>query len=366
MEVLIDFAAPADDAGIRGLVRRQAMPGRIRLALPREPDFSMGCAVTGDDHRIVVARSVDDGEIVGVACRSTRHVFLNGRECRVGYLGHLRVDDRFRGRWLVARGFSLLQQIDRADPVPVYLASIVDGNDEATGVLVDRRRRSFPRFHELARYRTLALPARRSKPALAGREEIVPGSIDQIPDVVRFLRVEGVRRQLFCVWTEEALTRLDAFGLRIEDIRIARRNAAIVGVMALWDQSAYKQAVVRGYSGWLKVLAPLANVGSRMAGTIVPRIGDQIRSAYASLICIAHDDAAVFGRLLREVFNLASARRFDYLLVGLDSWDPLLRIAREYRHFSYPSRLYLATWANGGLPDAKLDDRPAYVDIATL
>jgi len=87
MELTVDFAAPADDAGIRGLLRRQAMPGRISLAFPRDPDFSLGCAITGDDYKIVVARAAD--EIVGVACRSVRHVFINGRPERLGYLARL-------------------------------------------------------------------------------------------------------------------------------------------------------------------------------------------------------------------------------------------------------------------------------------
>ena len=75
----VDLAAPADDAGIRGLLRRQPVPGRISLAYEREPDFSLGCAVTGENAAIVVAALVDDGAIVGVACRSVRHVFVNGR-----------------------------------------------------------------------------------------------------------------------------------------------------------------------------------------------------------------------------------------------------------------------------------------------
>ena len=95
MELTVEFAAPSDDAGIRALMQRQTMPGRISLAFAREPDFSRGCAVTGEDFKIVVARARD--EIVGVACRSVRNVFLNGRETRLGYLGQLRVDDRFRG-----------------------------------------------------------------------------------------------------------------------------------------------------------------------------------------------------------------------------------------------------------------------------
>lgn len=376
MDIVVDLAVPADDAGIRRLVGRQVMPGRVRLSMPREPDFSIGCSVTGDDYKILVARTADDRAVVGVACRAVRTVFLNGREQRVGYLGQLRVDERFRGRWLVARGFSLLAKIDREDPVPAYLASIVDGNDEAAGVLVSRRRRSSPAspaFHEAARYVTLAFPTWRARPALAGPEEVVSATVDQLPELVSFLRKEGSRRQLFSVWTEPALRGLAELGLRIEDIRIARAAGAIVGVMALWDQTAYKQAVVRGYSGWLKLVASISSVGgSWLSRPIVPGVGDELRSAYAALVCVANDEPSIFSRLLREVFNLARSRRFDYLLVGLDARDPLLRIARAYPHVSYPSRLFLATFpnesiaSNGGLLHEQLDGRLAYVDIATL
>jgi hypothetical protein len=351
MELTVEFAARSDDAAIRALLRRQLMPGRIQLAFHREPDFSLGCAVTGDDYRIVVARAPE--EIVGVACRSARRVFINGREQRIGYLGQLRVDERFRGRWLVARGFSLLARIDRDDPLPAYLASIVDGNDEASGILVRKRRASFPSFHEVAAYRTLAISVKKRR--VEDSEDIMAGSVDQLSELVEFLRIDGSRRQFFPAWTEESLRSLGAFGLPLENIRIARRDGAIAGVIALWDQSAYKQAVVRGYSGWMKAVS-----------WMLPRVGDEVRSAYAAMICVANDDTAVFARLLREIYNLAGARGFDYLLVGLDARDPLLPAARAYSHFLYPSRLYLASWSNGGHLYEQLDQRPVYVDIATL
>ena len=78
------------------------------------------------------------------------------------------------------------------------------------------------------------------------------------------------------------------------------------------------------------------------------------------MICTSTPD--VFSDLLREINNLASEREFDYLLVGLDARDPNLRAARKYRHHAYPSTLYLT---DGGLHE-QLDQRPAYVDIATL
>jgi hypothetical protein len=382
MDVVVDFAGPADDAGIRALMRRQTMPGRIRMAYARDPDFSLGCAVTGDAYRIVVARSEADGEIVGVACRSVRHVFLNGRETRIGYLGQLRVDERFRGRWLIARGFSVLRQIDRDDPVPAYLASIVEGNDEAAGVLVEKRRRSMPAFRAVADYRTLAIRvgatrigalgigrSRRQQSQRSRRsggegdkaETIAPASIGEFGELASFLRAHGARRHLASVWTEETLRAMHGLGLRAEDILIARRHGAIAGVMALWDQSAYKQSVVRGYSGWLRALGLiLPRVG-------LPRVGDEVRSAYASLVSIDDDDPRVFERLLCGIHDMARERRLAWLLIGLDARDPLLPVARAWPHVYYPSRLYLGSWSPPGeATHGELDERLAYVDIATL
>jgi hypothetical protein len=355
MQAIVELARPEDDAGIRALLQRQAMPGRVRMAYCREPAFSIGCGVTGTDVRVIVARSEEDGEIVGVACRSIRRVFLDGQEQRIGYLGHLRVDDRYRGRWLVSRGFSMIRRMDRDDPLPVYLASIVDGNAEATEVLVNKSRRSFPMFREAATYCTLAIRTRRERPRLSGPEALGPASPDQLAELVRFLRSEGARYQLATAWSGAALEELDGLGLTLDDIVIARLGGRIVGAAALWDQTAYKQSVVRGYEGWLKLAAP-----------VLPRAGAHIRSAYASLLSVDRDDPLLFARLLRELHNRASARRFDYLLVGLDARDPLLMVARAYPHLRYPSRLYLGSWIEGDTTYDASDHRLARVDIATL
>jgi len=343
------------------------MPGRIRVTYQREPEFRLGCEVMGDDCRVLVARREDSGEIVGLASRSVRRVFVNGREQRLGYLGQLRIDPRYRGRWLVSRGFSQLKQLHDSDPLPGYLASIVEGNREADGVLVDRRRRFFPEFHAVAECRTLAIDVRRSKSKVSGDVRITTPAIGELREVVDLLRTGGTGRQFYPAWTGENLTRLSSLGLGVDDLRIARRGGAIVGVAGLWDQSAYKQTVVHGYSGWLKAAAPLYNLGAAWMGrAALPRPGEKLRGAYLSPVRIAHDDLVVFHALLREVYNFARTRGFDYLLTGFDMRDPLLPAACEYSHVTYPSRLYFVEWPGGGGSYGQLDGRPAYLDIATI
>lgn len=367
IQLSVDFARPADDAAIRRLLAREPMPGRITVTFEREPDFSLGCAIIGDDCRILVARSGQDNEVVGVACRSTRSVFFNGRQVRLGYLGQLRVDERYRGRWLLSYGFRLLRHLHEADPVPAYLAAIIGGNDQATAVLVEKRRRLFPAFHPVADYCTLAIDVHRAKPPLTCRAQISSGRPNDLAELVEFLQIHGPRRQFFPVWTEESLLRLAPFGLSMEDVQIARRKGQIVGACALWDQSAFKQTIVRGYSGWLRAAAPVWNASAPLFGrTPLPNPGEKLRHAYAALICVAEDDIQVFAALLRAVYNLAHARGFSYLMVGLDARDPLLPAARAYGHVLYSSRFYLAEWPDGGHLHEQLDQRPAYVEIATL
>ena len=366
MSISVHLADAGDDAAIRLLMRRQPMPGRVAVTFEREPDFSLGCAVTGDDCRILVAHS-SEGEIVGVACRSLRDVFVNGRKQRLGYLGQLRIDQRFRGRWLVSRGFSLLRELNKNENIPAYLAAIVGENPEATGVLVDRRRKLFPVFHGVSDYCTLAIDTYRLRPPLPCKAEISRTDETQLSEIASFLGVSGSTKQFFPVWREESLRRLSLYGLTAENICVARRGSTIVGVMALWDQSAYKQTVVQAYSGWLRAIAPLWNSGAPLLRrNPLPRPGETLRSAYAALVCIADNDTAVFSSLLRHVYNLAHLRGFRFLMLGLDARDTLLPFARSYSHFLYPSRLYLAAWPDGGQFYERLEHRPAYVDIATL
>lgn len=367
MQLAVNLATPADDAAIRALLRQQPMPGRIRIAYQREPEFRLGCEVTGEDFQVLVARRENSTEVAGMACRSVRRVFINGGEQRLGYLGQLRIDPNCRGRWLVARGFSQLKQLHDRDPLPAYLASIVDGNREATGVLVHKRRKGFPAFHPVADYCTLTIGITRAKPSLDGGVQIAAPQRDELAQVALFLRSNGSKRQFFPAWTEERIERLSALGLGLNDLRIARRGGELVGVAGLWDQSGYKQAIVHSYTGWLKAAAPIYNLGAPWFGrAALPRPGEKLRSAYASLLCIAGDEIAVFRALLRELYNLAGERLFSHLLVGLDSRDPLLSVAREYPHILYASRLYLAEWPEGGRFYEQLDGRPFYVDIATL
>lgn len=364
MGIHVALATPADDVHIRGLLRREPVPGPIAISYEREPEFSRGCDATGENATVLVARDIDTGVMAGIACRSEREVYVNGTPTRLGYLGQLRVDRRFRGRWLVSRGFSLLKELHDRDPLPGYLAAVTVDNREAEGILVRKGRRRFPAFHQVANYCTLALPVRRS----SSWSSVTSATADDLPEIVRFLQTSGSRRQFFPVWTEARLISLTTrLGLCIEDIQIARQSGRIAGLIGLWDQSAYKQDVVRSYSGWMRLAVPFYNASAPwLRRPRLPKPGERIRSGYAVFICIEQAARSVFDDLVTATLHRAAARDLDYVLLGLDERDPLFSTARQRPHIPYRSRLFVAEWPEGDHLHAQLDRRPSYVEIATL
>jgi hypothetical protein len=81
---------------------------------------------------------------------------------------------------------------------------------------------------------------------------------------------------------------------------------------------------------------------------------------------VRDNDPEVFRELLDQLIANASARRLDFLLVGLSARDPLLAVARRRPHIAYFSRLYTVCWQEDKSFHDQLDNRIPYVEIATL
>jgi hypothetical protein len=369
MDFEFELARPEDDPALRRLLANTPMPGRLTVAFEREPDYFLGCGTMGRSWQIVVARLKSTGEIVGVLCRGVRPHFINGRPVNIGYIGQIRIAEKYRGLWLLQRGLRFFRQLHADGQAPGYWGVISDENAVARGVLVERSRKNFPVARQLARLHTLGIILRRPLQGLPFAGTIEPGSVETLPEIVAFLRQEGARRQLYPAYDEQDFTGSPAtLGFDLRDFRVARQDGVIRGVIGLWDQAGYKQSVVRGFDRSLQLVRPFYNLGARLAGAApLPGIGEHIHSAYASFICVANDDRPVFAALLRAVCNLAAERRYAYLMLGLAELDPLLPEGLRYAHISYFSRLYVGYWPEeAGEFFERLDGRTPYIEIAML
>src|SRR5262245_10176171 len=307
------------------------MAGAIRVSLEREPDAFAAAAVEGRPHHTVVARDPSSGRLVGMGHRAVMDVYLNGEPARVGYLSQLRVDGAYRGRRrLLARGYDVLAARRQPDEEPFDLTSIMADNTPALRLL-GAGVPGLPTYRPLERFVTLVISTWRPPRSNGGRP-MEAGRPEHVEDIAACLDRNARRCQLARRWRAADLFSTERCpGLHAGDFRLAfGSGGGLVGSAALWDQSAFKQVVVRGYSRPLARGRWWINGGAWLVGAPrLPPPGCALPHAYLSHVAVDEDDVAVFERLLASVLAEARRRRYAYVVAGFAERHPFLDVVRR-------------------------------------
>ena len=186
--------------------------------------------------------------------------------------------------------------------------------------------------------------------------------------IVECLQRQGQRYQFNPYWTLQTLFQADGTpDLCPENVRLVMAGERVLGCLAAWDQSRFKQTIVQGYTTPLRQWRRLINVGAKVVGwPPLPDVHAPIRHCFASHLAVEADDPALFAALLRAVYNDAVERGFSYLMLGLADTHPFRPLVESYRHILYPSQLYLVAWEDGWEAVAGIDPRPPGIEAAVL
>lgn len=342
------------------------MPGVIQLSLQREPSFFAAAQIEGAEHHAIIA--MRDGQIAAMGSVSVRERFYNGKTMRIGYLGGLRLARSFRGRFdILRRGYQFFRTLDAKLNVPFYLTSIAADNRQAIELL-EKGLPGMPTYRHIGNLSTALVPLPRS-PDRNGRLEFQDGRADSRERFLQYLDTSMSQFQFAPRWTAAALHQLqNSHNLNADSFQLLLENGKLLAGASLWDQRAWKQAVVNGYSFPLALLRPVYNLFADWTNRVkLPRVGSPIPQAFVSHLCLPVDRPELLAPLLGSFTSAARAAGIELLTLGFDSRDP--RLAWLCRHFHaqvYHTRIYQVSW-----PDAKssfepADDRLLYPEVALL
>ncbi len=363
----VSLAVKSDDAELRRRMAADEMAGDIGLSFRREPDYFLGCGVQGSHSQIIKCTDMETGHIVGLGARHIKNLFVNGIETRVGYLSDLRADRAVRKRTLLARGYAFLRELHAADPAPLYFSIILDGNDEAVANITTARA-GLPIYEKRGRIVTPAIHLDRNKPERpCDGVTIRKGTASAMPQIFTFLNRELARKQLAPSYGSKDLQSRQLLGLTPEDFYVAYRGNQVVGCVAAWDQSGFRQTHVERYSGTLRITRPLYNLATRFSSLhALPAPGEKIPYLYLSLIATEGNRSDIFATLLRSVYGDRRKSEYHFLIVGLHEQDPLTQVLGDYRSIEAGGSLYLIYYPEDAGFVSGLDDRTYYIDMATV
>ncbi len=346
--ILLEKATVADDDGIRRLLRNTEMSGDIRVRFLQEPRYFAGSSILGNPVDTLVARNRETGDVVGLASRAERNVYVNGHPAIVGYLSSLRIHGDYRNGSILARGFRSLRTLHRGGHASYYLTTIIEDNVAAMNVLTSGRA-GLPTYRDAGTYMTFVFgKADRRFRAFSGIR-IRSAAPDDLPAVFDFLGRVGSGRQFFPVYAASDFDNGLLRGMQASDVILAFDGKQVVGTIGLWDQRHYRQRTVTGYSPRLAALRPFWNGFACLTGRpTLPRPGDPLRLIFLAMLCVAGDDPDVFASLLSASLNACRRRSgIDGVVLGMHGKDALSAVASRWPHRMYKSRLYLVYWPDG-------------------
>lgn len=372
--ITIRLATPADDGSLRRLLRENPIPGRISLSYEREPDFFRAAATDGVLSQTIVGIDSDTGICRGMGTRVIQDMYVNGMVQQVGYLSHLRMD--LHHEWglslarSVTRGFQKLHELHTDGRVAYYLMSVI-ADDAPARRLLTSKLSGMPDARDYARMFTYVVSPRHVKraPPPPNGIRLEHGTSTHIPELVACLQRNGQRRQFSLHWTSQNLfSPSHTPNLRPEDFLLAVQGSRVRGCLALWDQTPFKQTVVRSYQGTIAYGRPIMNLLARFIDIPqLPPVGSSLSSCFVSHLAIDHDDPRIFQSLLCATYNETIRRGFDSFMIGLAESNPLHPVlTKSYLHITYPSQIYLMAWDDGRDAMTTVDGRLPGLEIAKL
>jgi hypothetical protein len=368
--VKFDLASTSDDAEIRRLLRENPMRGQIALSLEREPDYFADAGISGEVKQTVVAH--DGQRVAAVGACTIRERFVNGRPARVGYLGGLRLDAPYEGRFdILRRGYDFFRELQTEAPADYYFTSIASDNQRARNFL-ERGVRGMPLYEFIGEFVTLVISTRGralAKTAAQSDRRIRQRSGGWPGDpLVEFLNRANAAFQFSPCWTAQDLSALTQLGLSESDFYLSFEGERITVCGALWDQRSFKQTVVRDYAPALAFPRPALNAVSSITGQPrMPRVGEILANAFVSHLSVERDDGVSPDGMLAELAAMARGRGIELLTLGFAANDPRLHsVCDQFRCRKYRSRIYVVRWPGIGGSAREMDGRHLNPEAALL
>ena len=354
------LAGTADEAQIRRLLRENPTRGRISLSLEREPDYFLDAHVPGEDKQTIIAQ--ENGRVACVGSCTIRQRFLNGRSRRVGYLGGLRLDSAFAGRFdVVRRGYDFFREIESADPADFYFTSIAADNERARRFL-ERGLPGMPRYEFLGEFVTVVIRTTRQSICRLPSQSSVCVQKECVSRINEHNRIY----QLGPTWSVDELNHLETLGL--EASVTLNAQSSMVASAALWDPRNYRQTVIHGYSPPLAFIRPAANIAAWILGQPrLPAPNTILANAFITQLVVDPANSPALIELINVLRKTASQRGIEFITLGFAGDDPrLVAVRSNFRRREYLTRLYLVRWPEFGGSASELDGRLLAPEVALL
>ncbi|MFL5353562.1 hypothetical protein [Archangium sp.] len=344
-------ATREDNPRVLELFGAVPMQGELVLATQRSPDF-FGLYDMQRGAAELWVHEVEGG-LDGMGAILVRDGWLEGRPCRVGYLGDLRTRFSARRSRGLARFYGpVLEETAKRLGVEVFLTAVMASNAAALQALVKRKkhREAQPHYALLRRFSAVSVHFTRRRTPRPGRYEVRRATPADVPAMAAMLDADHRTRPFGYRYDSGELEhRLERWpGLGVEGCYLAFDSGGkLVGCTSVWDPDAVKRYRVMAYRGsmrWVKWgYDAMATV---LRAPRLPEPGTDFRYFYLCNTSIAAEDPAILRALVERVYADHHGKGYHFFSLYQGEGDPLAPALEGFFQRRLDFHLYAVTPAS--------------------
>lgn len=322
------LASANDGKEILRILESSAAKGNIELIYTRRPDAYESYMKEAGQARVFISRNGEHA--VGTCAEVIREVYIGGRVCRAAYVCGLKKDADYDGG--IGFGSRFIRDLQR-DNIDFYFCSVVAENTDARRMFEKSRR--LLEMRQTVGYKTYILSPKIKVKAKKHSFTFRRATEDDKEILIDFLNAEGKKKDMFPV-----IKSFDEFyNLGIEDFYLLLDGERIVATAALWNQTEYKQYVVKRYGRIMKIARIFNPLLSAFRYIKLPKENQSLDFPMLAFFLCKDDNTENYMIFLNEIKRKIS-KKYGMFVLGLSDGHFARPFADKLPSISFETMLY--------------------------
>ena len=345
-------ATEKDGKEMLELIEKSPSKGSLELLYTRRPNAYTSYRDESKQSEIYIVRD-KEGKIAFQVTAIVHEYYIEDKVIPIAYVGGLRKNPDFKGNlhWT-----ELLYKLDKESrSYHDYYCSILNANTHAKDVLT-KKRENWPNFEKLCDYTTNIF---NSNIVMKKKWDNIEYRIEKVSNnnlnkVYEFIHKEGSKYNFF-----PKIKDLKEFkDLDIEDCYVMLENEEIVAFTALWNQTSFKQYIVKKYHFPMNILKKLNFLTTKLSYISFPKDDEPFQFEHLSFFLVKDNNINLYKAFLYKICQKEKNKSF---VIGIN--NPIIQkeIYQKIKKISFDSTIYYIYFDN----KLELTKEP-YIECALL
>ena len=355
MSYITYLAREEDGEEILEILESSPAKGSIELLYTRRPNAYVSYKKESKESDVLIVK--DNEKIVGTVAQIVRDLYIDNEPKKMGYVCGLKKDSNYLGNLNCCK--ELIKNMVRPD-IDGYYCSVISDNKEAQTIF-EKRRRKTVNVEYLQDYTTYIMAPYFKFRIKDNEFKFKRADVNDEQDILEFLNNEGKKKNYFPVfYSLKQYSNLD-----VRDFYILKYEGKIVATGALWNQSEYKQYIVKKYMGIMKY-ARIFNPILELLGYIrLPKENKVLNFPMLSFF-ISKDDSEEYYKVFLNNIVEVIKRDYEMFIIGTTKCNSLNTIFKKLRNIHFDSKIYTVDFILGNGNKQEIDRDNIWIECGLL